>query len=59
MRSHSGVAAKMFSALARVGVSIRMISTSEICITCLIDVDKAEDALRAVHEEFGLGAAAV
>ena len=58
MKSHSGVAAKMFAALAREGISIDMISTSEISISCLIALDSAERALRAVHAEFGLAAPA-
>lgn len=49
MRSHSGVAAKMFEALAHAGINIQMISTSEIKISVVIDLAKAEAALRAVH----------
>ncbi|MDX1950957.1 MAG: aspartate kinase, partial [Verrucomicrobiota bacterium] len=56
MRSHSGVAAKMFETLAREGVNIDMISTSEIKISVVIDLGKAESAMRAVHEVF-IGAA--
>lgn len=55
MRSHSGVAAKMFDTLAREGVNIAMISTSEIKISVVIDLDRAEQATRAVHAAF-LGA---
>lgn len=58
MRSHSGVAATMFEALAEAGVNIEMISTSEIKISVVIDLDKAEKAANAVHEKFGLGAKA-
>ena len=54
MRSHSGVASTMFSALAHKGVNIQMISTSEIKISCVIDEAAAETALRAVHTAFGL-----
>jgi aspartate kinase len=52
MRSHSGVAAKMFEALANANVNIDMISTSEIKISVVIDVAKGEHAVKAVHEAF-------
>jgi len=52
MRSHSGVAAKMFETLAKEGVNIEMISTSEIKISVVIEITKAESALRAVHTAF-------
>lgn len=52
MRSHSGVAAKMFETLAREGVNIDMISTSEIKISVVIDLAKGEQATRAVHLAF-------
>jgi aspartate kinase len=52
MRTHSGIAAKMFATLAREGVNINMISTSEIKISVVIGLDKAEGAMRAVHEAF-------
>ena len=52
MRSHSGVAAKMFETLACEGVNIDMISTSEIKISVVIDLAKGEQAMRAVHEAF-------
>lgn len=55
MRSHSGVAARMFDTLAREGVNILMISTSEIKISVVIELDRAESATRAVHAAF-LGA---
>ncbi len=55
MRSHSGVASKMFSALAKKKINIEMISTSEIKISCVIDGRKGKAAVRAIHEEFGLG----
>ena len=54
MKTHSGVAGKMFRAMASEAISIQTISTSEICVSCLIDLDRADDALRAVHKEFGL-----
>ena len=52
MQSNAGVAAKMFEALADVGVNIRMISTSEIRITVLIDIADVNVAMRAVHDKF-------
>lgn len=52
MRSHSGVAAKVFETLAKQGVNIDMISTSEIKISVVIDLKRGEDAMRAVHEAF-------
>ncbi|HXL40757.1 MAG TPA: ACT domain-containing protein, partial [Myxococcales bacterium] len=54
MRNHAGVAAKMFQVLADEGVNIRVISTSEIKISCLIDEKYAELAVRALHTAFGL-----
>jgi aspartate kinase len=54
MRSHSGVAAKMFEVLAQEGVNILMISTSEIKISCVIDEKYAELAMRSLHTAFGL-----
>ena len=52
MKSHSGVAGKMFETLAKEGVNIEMISTSEIKISVVIDLAKAEQAMNAVHETF-------
>jgi aspartate kinase len=52
MRSHSGVAAKVFETLAKHGVNIDMISTSEIKISVVIDLKRGEEAMRAVHEAF-------
>ncbi len=52
MQSNTGVAAGMFEALYGVGVNIRMISTSEIRITVLIDEADADKAVRAVHDKF-------
>jgi aspartate kinase len=54
MRSHSGVAAKMFDVLSREGVNIMMISTSEIKISCVIEEKYLELAMRALHTAFGL-----
>ncbi|HBM86792.1 MAG TPA: aspartate kinase, partial [Opitutae bacterium] len=56
MRSHSGVAAKLFEALAEASVNIQLVSTSEIKISVGIDPKDAEDATRIVHAAFGLGA---
>ncbi|HXN56843.1 MAG TPA: aspartate kinase [Myxococcales bacterium] len=54
MRNHAGVASKMFEVLADEGVNIRVISTSEIKVSCLIDEKYAELAVRALHTAFGL-----
>lgn len=56
MRSHSGVAARMFGALARQGINIQMISTSEIKVAVTVAESQIEQAARAVHTEFGLDA---
>ncbi len=58
MRSHSGVAAKMFRALADAGINIQMISTSEIKVAVTVDEAEIEKAARAVHTAFGLDAKA-
>ncbi len=54
MRSHSGVASKMFSTLSAEGINIQMISTSEIKVSCVIDDKYTELAVRVLHEAFGL-----
>ena len=54
MRNHAGVAGKMFDILARHGINILMISTSEIKVSCVIEEKYTELAVRALHEEFGL-----
>ena len=54
MRSHSGVAAEMFETLAKHGVNIMAISTSEIKVSCLINAKYTELAVRVLHERFGL-----
>jgi aspartate kinase len=54
MRSHSNVATQMFSALAKEGINIYMISTSEIKISCIIDSKYTELAVRALHDTFEL-----
>ena len=56
MRSHSGVASKMFSVLAAEGINIELISTSEIKISCVIESKYGELAVRALHKNFGLDA---
>src|SRR3954464_13147465 len=52
MRSHSGVAAKMFETLATEGINIEMISTSEIKISVVVELSKGEQAMKAVHTAF-------
>ena len=54
MRSHSGVASKMFDTLAKEGINIKMISTSEIKISCIIDAKYTELAVRSLHDAFEL-----
>jgi len=54
MRSHSGIASKMFQTLSQEGVNIQMISTSEIKVSCIIDAKYSELAVRVLHEAFGL-----
>ena len=54
MRTHTGVAAQMFASLAKAGISIEMITTSEIKISVLVDRDRCEEAVRVVHEGFEL-----
>ncbi|HEY9160323.1 MAG TPA: aspartate kinase [Desulfomonilia bacterium] len=54
MRSHAGVAARMFNALSKVGINIQMISTSEIKVSCVIDEKFIELGVRQLHEEFSL-----
>jgi aspartate kinase len=54
MRSHSGVAARMFQSLAKENINIQMISTSEIKLSCIIDESDVERAVQAIHNEFDL-----
>jgi len=54
MRSHSGVASKMFQTLSQEGINIQMISTSEIKVSCIIDAKYTELAVRVLHDAFGL-----
>ena len=56
MRSHAGIASRMFSALASEGVNIQMISTSEIKVSVVVDEKYWELGVRALHEAFGLDA---
>ncbi len=55
MRSHAGIAAKMFRILANEGINIQAISTSEIKVSCLVAAKYTELAVRALHDGFGLG----
>jgi len=59
MRSHPGVAAKVFKVLGDEGINIEMISTSPIKISCVIAADRVPDAVRALHDAFELGDDAV
>jgi aspartate kinase len=54
MRSHAGVATKMFQALAKEGINIQMISTSEIKVSVVVDAKYTELAVRVLHDAFGL-----
>ncbi|MEE8573820.1 MAG: aspartate kinase, partial [Thermodesulfobacteriota bacterium] len=55
MRSHAGVASKVFEIMSREGINIQMISTSEIKISCVIDAKYTELAIRVLHDAFELG----
>ena len=55
MKSHTGVASKMFGALAKNRINIDMISTSEIKISCVIESRHGKKAVQSIHREFGLG----
>ena len=54
MRNHAGIAARMFRLLADHGINIQAISTSEIKTSCLIQSDRADDAVRVLHDGFEL-----
>jgi len=54
MRTHTGVARKMFGALAARGINIAMINTSEVCISVVVDRSKGEEALAALREVFAV-----
>jgi aspartate kinase len=56
MRSHSGVAARLFDCLGKAGINIQLISTSEIKIAVVIDEAAVERAAQLTHAEFGLAA---
>ena len=56
MKSHPGVAAKVFSTLGDEGINIEMISTSPIKISCVVRGERVDQAVRALHEAFELGA---
>jgi aspartate kinase len=55
MRSHSGVAAKMFEVLGKAGINIQMITTSEIKISVIVDEANVDEGANVVHASFGLG----
>ena len=57
MRTNPGVAATMFETLSACGVNIQMISTSAIRVSCMVDGDQVEEAVRALHDVFGLAEA--
>ena len=57
MKTHSGVAASLFQALADVGINIELITTSEIKISVVVDQDRVDEAARVTHATFGLDAA--
>ena len=57
MRTNPGVAATMFETLSACGVNIQMISTSAIRVSCMVDGDRVEEAVRALHDAFGLAEA--
>ena len=57
MRANPGVAATMFETLSACGVKIQMISTSAIRVSCMVDGDQVEEAVRALHDVFGLAEA--
>jgi aspartate kinase len=52
MRSHTGVAARMFQALANADINVEMISTSEVCVNVVVDGQHGQQALAALNAEF-------
>jgi len=56
MKTHSGVAATLFESLAKAGINLELISTSEIKISVVIAKDRADEAARVAHAAFGLSA---
>ncbi|OZG62063.1 aspartate kinase [Bifidobacterium lemurum] len=59
MKTHSGLAAKFFTALSERGINVLMISTSEIRIAALVPLEELDDAVKALHTAYGLDAAQV
>jgi aspartate kinase len=57
MKSHPGVAAKVFSVLGAQEINIEMISTSPIRISCVVPAEKVEEAVKALHSAFDLSGA--
>ena len=55
MQSNTGVAASMFEALAEVGINIELITTSEIKISCLVELNQSKKAVQVIHDKFKLG----
>lgn len=55
MKSHPGVAATVFTALADAGINVEMISTSTIRISCVVRAEQVEEAVRVLHDAFELG----
>jgi aspartate kinase len=55
MKSHPGVAADMFDALAEAGINLEIISTSSIRVSCVVRAAEVERAVQAIHDRFGLG----
>jgi aspartate kinase len=54
MKSHPGVAADMFDALAEVGINLEIISTSSIRVSCVVRASEVDRAVQVLHERFGL-----
>ncbi|MGQ0635827.1 MAG: aspartate kinase [Planctomycetaceae bacterium] len=54
LRTHTGVGEKMFRALSEAGINVRMISTSEVCISTLVDFDRGDEAFTCLEQTFGL-----
>jgi aspartate kinase len=54
MRTHTGVARRMFGALAQRGINISMINTSEVCVSVVVDRSRAEEAIGCLREAFNL-----
>ena len=57
MRSHTGVAARMFEMLGRAGINIQMITTSEIKISVIVDENRVDEGANIIHAGFNLGQA--